>query len=101
MGIDQTRRQQQQEKEALQLVVRGVWRQEWRAPNRILVVQRGTNEDWAKVFFRAHAVPQGLCENLNNALKLLANQHNLDHTGANLGTAFGGRRLAPLLPNNL
>ena len=25
-------------------------------------------------FFRAHAVPQGLCENLVNALKLLANQ---------------------------
>ena len=24
--------------------------------------------------FRAHAVPQGLCANLNNALKLLANQ---------------------------
>ena len=33
----------------------------------------GTNEDEAKVF-RAHAVPQGLCENLINALKLLANQ---------------------------
>ena len=43
------------------------------APNRILVVQLGTNEDEAKVF-RAHAVPQGLCENLINALKLLANQ---------------------------
>ena len=46
---------------------------EWRAPKRILVVQLGTNEDEANVF-RAHAVPQGLCENLINALKLLANQ---------------------------
>ena len=33
----------------------------------------GTNEDEAKVF-RAHAIPQGLCDNLNNALKLLADQ---------------------------
>ena len=47
---------------------------EWRSPNRILVVQLRTNEDEAKGF-RAHAVPQGLCENLINALKLLANQH--------------------------
>ena len=46
---------------------------EWRAPNGILVVQLGTNEDEAKVF-RAHAVPQGLRENLINALKVLANQ---------------------------
>ena len=51
MGIDGTRRQHQQEEEALQLVV----------PNRILVVQLGTDEDEAKVF-RAHAAPQGLCE---------------------------------------
>ena len=29
VGIDRTRRQQQQEEEALQLVVRGVWRQIW------------------------------------------------------------------------
>ena len=36
-------------------------------------MQFGTNEDEAKGF-RAHAVPQGLCENLINALKLLANQ---------------------------
>ena len=44
---------------------------EW--PNRILVVQLGTNDEEAKVF-RAHAVPQGLRENLINALKLPANQ---------------------------
>ena len=43
------------------------------APNRILLVQIGTNEDEAKVF-RAHAIPQELCENLINALQLLANQ---------------------------
>ena len=46
---------------------------EWRAPNRILVVQLGTNANEAKVF-RAYAAPQGLCDNLNNALSLLANQ---------------------------
>ena len=32
---------------------------EWRAPNRVLVVQLGTDEEEAKVF-RAHAVLQGL-----------------------------------------
>ena len=48
-------------------------RYEWRAPHRILVLQLGTNEDEATVS-RAHAVPQGLCENLINALKLLANK---------------------------
>ena len=37
------------------------------------MVQLGTNEDEAKVF-GAHAVPKGLCENLINALKLMANQ---------------------------
>ena len=36
-------------------------------------MQLGENEDEAKVL-RAHAIPQGLCENLINALKLLANQ---------------------------
>ena len=44
-----------------------------KAPNRILVVQLGANANEAKVF-KAHATPQGLCENLINALKLLANQ---------------------------
>ena len=46
---------------------------EWRAHNRILVVQLGTNANEAKVF-KAHAAPLGLCDNLINALKLLANQ---------------------------
>ena len=41
---------------------------DWKASKRILVVQLGTNEDEEKVF-RAHVVPQGLCENLINALK--------------------------------
>ena len=46
---------------------------EWRAPNRILVVQLGVNANEAKVF-RAHAASLGLCDNLINALKLLANK---------------------------
>ena len=37
------------------------------------VVLTGDSIDQAKVF-KAHAVPQGLCSNLINALKLLANQ---------------------------
>ena len=46
---------------------------EWRAPNRILVVQLGVNANEAKVF-KAHAALLRLCGNLINALKLLANQ---------------------------
>ena len=42
-------------------------------PDRLLVVQTADRIDQAKVF-RARAVPQGLCANLINALKLLANQ---------------------------
>ena len=50
---------------------------EWKQPNRLLVVQTGESVNQAKVF-RAHAVPQGLCGNLINALKLLANQEDGD-----------------------
>ena len=39
----------------------------------MLVVQTGESASQAKAF-KAHAVPQGLRENLINALKLLANQ---------------------------
>ena len=46
---------------------------EWKASQRILVVQIGVNANEAKVF-KAHATPLGLCDNLINALKLLANQ---------------------------
>ena len=46
---------------------------DWRATNRLLVVQTSESASQAKVF-KAHAVPQGLCDNLINALKLLANQ---------------------------
>ena len=46
---------------------------DWRQPNRLLVVQTGESFEQAKVF-KAHAVPQGLCENVINALTLLANQ---------------------------
>ena len=47
-------------------------RYDWRQPNR-RVVQTGESFEQAKVF-KAHAVPQGLCANLINALKLLPNQ---------------------------
>ena len=40
---------------------------------RILLVQIGVNANEAKVF-QAHAALLGLCDNLINALKLLANQ---------------------------
>ena len=46
---------------------------ERRAPNRLLVAQSGESASQAKVF-KAHAVPQGLRENLINALNVLANQ---------------------------
>ena len=42
-------------------------------PRGLLVVQTGAGASQAKVF-KAHAAPQGLCENLMNALNLLANQ---------------------------
>ena len=51
---------------------------DWKQPNRLLVVQTGDIEQ-AKVF-KAHAVPQGLCANSINALKLLAN-HKEDGDG--------------------
>ena len=61
-------------KKAHTMVVRDLWRKDdWKAPNRLLVVQTGESVNQAKVF-RAHAVPQGLCGNLINALTLLANQ---------------------------
>ena len=43
---------------------------DWRQPNRLVVVQTRESVEQAKVF-KAHAVPQGLCENLINAKKLL------------------------------
>ena len=46
---------------------------DWRVPNRLLVVQTCDSVSQAKDV-KAHAGPQGLCENLINALKLLANQ---------------------------
>ena len=44
----------------------------WKAPNRVLVIQDSTDRREAKVF-RAHAAPNGVCDNLINALRLLAN----------------------------
>ena len=46
---------------------------DWRAPNRVFVIQDGVGPREAKVF-RARAAPQGMCENLINSLKLLTNQ---------------------------
>ena len=46
---------------------------DWKQPNRLLVVQTSESVNQAKVF-RAHAVPQGLCGNFIDALKLQANQ---------------------------
>ena len=46
---------------------------DWKQLNRLLVVQTGESVEQAKVF-KAHAIPQGFCEHLINALKLLANQ---------------------------
>ena len=46
---------------------------DWKQQNRFLVVQTSDRIDQAKVF-KADAAPQDLCENLINALKLLANQ---------------------------
>ena len=56
------------------VVVRKLWKKyDWRQPNRLLVVQTGESFQQAKVF-KTHAVPQDLCANLINALRLLANQ---------------------------
>ena len=91
VGVIGARRRQQQKEETVQLVVCSMrWSTRlasatqdiggttrcqltWRSPNRLLVVQTGESTSQAKVF-KSHAVPQGLCENLITALKLLANQ---------------------------
>ena len=75
---------------------------EWRAPNRILVVQLGVNANEAKVL-KAHAAPLELCDNLINELKLLANQQKDGdspiqsivtglHERSRNQVSFGGRR---------
>ena len=66
---------------------------DWRQPNRLLVVQTGDSVSQAKVF-KAHAVPQGFCGNLINALKLLANQQDdgdglIQNVVINLGEGAG------------
>ena len=43
------------------------------SPNRVLVIQDSTDRREAEVF-RAHAPPHGVCDNLINALELLAQQ---------------------------
>ena len=44
----------------------------WKDPNRVSVMQDGAEPTTVKVF-RAHAEPQGACENLSCAFSLLAN----------------------------
>ena len=52
-------------------------------------MQTGESIDHAKVF-KAHAVPQGLCANLINALKLLANkQEDEDGLSQDIVTNLG------------
>ena len=46
---------------------------DWKQPTKLLVVQTRDSFEQTKLF-KAHAVPHGLCANLINALKLLANQ---------------------------
>ena len=73
VGIDGKLRRQQQKEEALQLVVCSMLRPiRMDSTIRILVVQIGANADTAKVF-KAHAALLGLCDNLINEPKLLAN----------------------------
>ena len=58
----------------MSLVVCGVWRPiRLESSNRIMVIQDGDDSREAKVC-RAHAAPQGLCDKLIDALKLLSNQ---------------------------
>ena len=56
----------------MQLVVCCTWQ-----PSRIVVAQESTDRREAKVF-RAHAPPQGVCDNMVSALELLANQQGGD-----------------------
>ena len=51
---------------------------DWKQPNRLMVVHTGESVEQVKVF-RPHAVPQSLCGNLINALKLLANQQEASY----------------------
>ena len=64
---------------------------DWKQPNRLLVVHTSESVNQAKVF-RSHAVPLGLCGNLINALKLLANQQeDGDDLTQNIVTTVGER----------
>ena len=72
-------------------MVRDLWRENTtgKQPNRLLLGQTGESVDQAKVF-KAHAVAQGLCGNLINALKLFANQQEVgDGYKQNIVTNFG------------
>ena len=51
----------------------------WCCAHRILVLQLGVHANEAKIF-KAHVAPLGLCDNLINALKLLADQQKDCHS---------------------
>ena len=59
----------------------------WKDPNRVSVKQDGAEPTTVKVF-RAHAEPQGACENLPCAFSLLANQGK--YGGSLVDTIFEG-----------
>ena len=46
----------------------------WKVPHRILVKKQDSTDRREAKVFRAHAARQGVCDNLINALRLLANQ---------------------------
>ena len=50
-----------------------------RAPNKVLVIQDSTDHRNTKLFL-AHAAPQGMCDHLISALKLLANDQTDSHS---------------------
>ena len=69
----------------------GGQKQDWRGPNRLLVVPTGDSASQAKVF-KAHAVLRGVCENLIIALKLLPiQQKDGDSPIQSIVTGFCGR----------
>ena len=69
---------------------RSVEKYDWRAPNRLLVVQTGDSASQAKVF-KAHAVPQGLCEKLDQCAQTAGQTAKLPANHQKDGTGLCGR----------
>ena len=89
VGIDPTRKQHQEE-EALQLEVRCVWGANTNGEHPTVFWWCSSAQTQKKRQFSGHMmVPQGLCENLINALKLLTNQQrDGDCPIQNIGTEW-------------